>query len=253
VALREQTLAKGGLMPGRDLGSTFSSLRPNDLVWNYVQSNYLKGNEPPAFDLLYWNGDSTGLPGPMFCWYLRNTYLENSLKTGQADGGRRAGRPEQHRRARLHLRFARRPYRALGAAYASMAVLNPKKEGQPLRAGRLGPHRRRDQSPVEEKRSYWSNDAGKAPARRKPSRRRAMDGRRDRARGQLVAGMGGLPGRTRRRRRESARQAGQQATRPSRRRRAGMLKSGQTRPQSDPPGKTGVIRSCQNLLLVALQ
>jgi polyhydroxyalkanoate synthase len=80
VALREQALKAGGLMSGRDLASTFSSLRPNDLVWNYVQSNYLKGNEPPPFDLLYWNADSTNLPGPMFCWYLRNTYLENSLK-----------------------------------------------------------------------------------------------------------------------------------------------------------------------------
>ena len=80
VAQREQKLAKGGLMPGRDLATTFSALRPNDLVWNYVQQNYLKGKEPPAFDLLYWNADSTNLPGPMFCWYLRNTYLENKLK-----------------------------------------------------------------------------------------------------------------------------------------------------------------------------
>ncbi len=80
VALREQALAKGGLMPGRDLATTFSALRPNDLVWNYVQSNYLKGKEPPPFDLLYWNSDSTNLPGPMFCWYLRNMYLENNLK-----------------------------------------------------------------------------------------------------------------------------------------------------------------------------
>jgi polyhydroxyalkanoate synthase len=80
VAKREQQLAQGGLMPGRDLATTFSSLRPNDLVWNYVQQNYLKGKTPPAFDLLYWNADSTNLPGPMFCWYLRNTYLENKLK-----------------------------------------------------------------------------------------------------------------------------------------------------------------------------
>jgi len=78
--MREQSLANGGLMPGRDLASTFSSLRANDLVWNYVQSNYLKGETPPPFDLLYWNSDSTNLPGPMFCWYLRNTYLENNLK-----------------------------------------------------------------------------------------------------------------------------------------------------------------------------
>jgi polyhydroxyalkanoate synthase len=80
VARREQALAKGGLLPGRDLATTFSSLRPNDLVWNYVQQNYLKGRNPAAFDLLYWNADSTNLPGPMFCWYLRNTYLENKLK-----------------------------------------------------------------------------------------------------------------------------------------------------------------------------
>lgn len=80
VALREQNLARGGLLPGRDLATTFSALRPNDLVWNYVQQNYLKGKTPPPFDLLYWNADSTNLPGPMLCWYLRNTYLENRLK-----------------------------------------------------------------------------------------------------------------------------------------------------------------------------
>ena len=79
VAQREQSIAKGGLMPGRDFAATFSSLRPNDLVWNYVENNYLKGEEPPAFDLLYWNSDSTNLPGPMFCYYLRNMYLENKL------------------------------------------------------------------------------------------------------------------------------------------------------------------------------
>jgi polyhydroxyalkanoate synthase len=68
VTLREKTIGKKGLLPGRDLASTFS--RANDLVWNYVQANYLKGEAPPPFDLLYWNSDSTNLPGPMFCWYL---------------------------------------------------------------------------------------------------------------------------------------------------------------------------------------
>jgi polyhydroxyalkanoate synthase len=43
-----------------------------------VVSNYLKGKSPDAFDLLYWNADSTNLPGPMYCWYLRNTYLETT-------------------------------------------------------------------------------------------------------------------------------------------------------------------------------
>ncbi|WP_241517019.1 class I poly(R)-hydroxyalkanoic acid synthase [Roseateles puraquae] len=85
VRLREATLgpeAHNGpqLLHGQELATTFSFLRPNDLVWNYVVGNYLKGEAPPAFDLLYWNGDSTNLPGPMYCWYLRHTYLQNELK-----------------------------------------------------------------------------------------------------------------------------------------------------------------------------
>ncbi len=83
VEMRENTIGgkggKYGMMSGLDLGNTFSFLRPNDLVWNYVVENYLKGNSPPPFDLLYWNGDSTNLPGNMYCWYLRHTYLQNDL------------------------------------------------------------------------------------------------------------------------------------------------------------------------------
>jgi polyhydroxyalkanoate synthase len=79
VKYREKEMADGGLMKGKDLSSTFSFLRPNDLVWNYVVGNYLKGETPPPFDLLYWNSDSTNLPGPYYAWYLRNTYLENNL------------------------------------------------------------------------------------------------------------------------------------------------------------------------------
>jgi polyhydroxyalkanoate synthase len=89
VQMREMTLGPaspggGSLLKGQELASTFSFLRPNDLVWNYVVGNYLKGETPPPFDLLYWNSDSTNLPGPMFCWYLRNTYLENKLAVPNA-------------------------------------------------------------------------------------------------------------------------------------------------------------------------
>ena len=79
VKFREMQMGAGGLLKGQELASTFSFLRPNDLVWNYVVGNYLKGETPPPFDLLYWNSDSTNLPGPMYAWYLRNTYLENNL------------------------------------------------------------------------------------------------------------------------------------------------------------------------------
>lgn len=80
LAARESTIGKGGLLPARDLQNTFSFLRANDLVWNYVAGNYLKGQKPQAFDLLYWNSDSTNLPGPFACWYMRNLYLDNSLR-----------------------------------------------------------------------------------------------------------------------------------------------------------------------------
>jgi polyhydroxyalkanoate synthase len=80
VAARESTIGKGGLLTGREFSGVFSALRPNDLVWNYVVDNYLKGRSPTAFDLLYWNADSTNLPGPFAAWYLRNMYLENSLR-----------------------------------------------------------------------------------------------------------------------------------------------------------------------------
>ena len=85
VQMREMTLGPKapsgpGLLKGQELATTFSFLRPNDLVWNYVVANYLKGESPPPFDLLYWNGDSTNLPGPMYCWYLRHLYLQNELK-----------------------------------------------------------------------------------------------------------------------------------------------------------------------------
>ncbi|MBV7534401.1 class I poly(R)-hydroxyalkanoic acid synthase [Duganella sp. sic0402] len=159
VSLREQQLKDGGLMPGRDLASTFSSLRPNDLVWNYVQSNYLKGNDPAAFDLLYWNSDSTNLPGPMFCWYLRNTYLENRLKTGELVV---AGET-------VDLTSIDAPAFVYGSredhivpwpsAYDSLAILSG-----PTRfvLGASGHIAGVINSPAKNKRSYWTNDSGKA-------------------------------------------------------------------------------------------
>jgi len=79
-AAREAQIGKGGIFPGADLASTFNALRANDLVWPYVVNNYLMGGTPSAFDILYWNADSTNLPGPMYCNYVRNTYLDNKLR-----------------------------------------------------------------------------------------------------------------------------------------------------------------------------
>jgi polyhydroxyalkanoate synthase len=80
VAMREAAIGRGGLLYGAELASVFSALRANDLLWPYVVENYLKGGTPAPFDILFWNSDSTNLPGPMYCWYLRRAYLENALR-----------------------------------------------------------------------------------------------------------------------------------------------------------------------------
>ncbi|MGD2139079.1 MAG: class I poly(R)-hydroxyalkanoic acid synthase [Burkholderiales bacterium] len=84
VAHCEQRFADNGIVPGSQLANAFASLRPNELVWYFVVNNYLLGNAPRAFDLLYWNSDSANLPGPLFSYYLRNMYLENRLRTAGA-------------------------------------------------------------------------------------------------------------------------------------------------------------------------
>ncbi|HKT85182.1 MAG TPA: class I poly(R)-hydroxyalkanoic acid synthase [Novosphingobium sp.] len=72
-------LSPEGYLDGRYLAATFNMLRGNDLIWSYVEKNYLKGEEHPAFDLLHWNGDVTNLPARWHRDYLRNLYRDNRL------------------------------------------------------------------------------------------------------------------------------------------------------------------------------
>lgn len=76
----EQEFRTPGAMSGAKLAHAFASLRANDLIWHFVINNYLKGRSPPAFDLLYWNADSSNLPGRLYAYYVRNMYLENKLR-----------------------------------------------------------------------------------------------------------------------------------------------------------------------------
>jgi polyhydroxyalkanoate synthase len=73
-----------GILEGAERAKVFSWMRPNDLVWNYHVNNYLLGEAPPAFDLLYWNSDSTNLPAQLHSDFL-DLYEENLLYKGEME------------------------------------------------------------------------------------------------------------------------------------------------------------------------
>lgn len=166
VARREAEIGNGGMMPGRDFTAAFSSLRPNDLVWNYVEQSYLKGVEPPAFDLLYWNADATNLPGPMFCYYLRNMYLENNLRepgkltvAGQAVDLGRIDMPA--------FLYASREDHIVPwqAAYESLNLINTKNRAKSRFILGASGHIAGVINPASKnKRSHWINDSTPADA-----------------------------------------------------------------------------------------
>ncbi len=75
----EDKMNKRGYLEGSEMATTFNMLRANDLIWSFVVNNYLMGNDPFPFDLLYWNADSTRMPARMHSFYLRKMYQENLL------------------------------------------------------------------------------------------------------------------------------------------------------------------------------
>ena len=79
VEFMEMQMLERGYLGGNNLANVFNLLQPRQLVWSNVINNYLLGQKPPAFDMLYWNSDSTRQPRDAQNWYLRNTYLENNL------------------------------------------------------------------------------------------------------------------------------------------------------------------------------
>jgi polyhydroxyalkanoate synthase len=77
--LEQKMEDQGGILDGASMSSTFNLLRANDLIWSFVINNYLMGKDPFPFDLLYWNSDSTRMPGKMHSFYLRSMYQRNLL------------------------------------------------------------------------------------------------------------------------------------------------------------------------------
>ncbi len=84
LATMREHLAETGHLEGHQMKDMFSMIRENDLVWSFHVMNYLMGSKPPAFDLLFWNGDSTRLPAAMLVWYIEEIYLKNALRKPDA-------------------------------------------------------------------------------------------------------------------------------------------------------------------------
>ena len=82
ISTLERDMRQNGVLEGSKMANAFNMLRSNDLIWSYVVSNYLKGQQPAAFDLLHWNSDATRMPHANHSYYLRNCYLENRLTKG---------------------------------------------------------------------------------------------------------------------------------------------------------------------------
>jgi polyhydroxyalkanoate synthase len=81
----EAKMERTGYLAASEMRGTFDALRPNDLIFNYVVNNWLKGEDPPAFDILAWNSDSTRMPAAMHSFYLRHFYLGNELAKGELE------------------------------------------------------------------------------------------------------------------------------------------------------------------------
>ncbi|WP_236571422.1 PHA/PHB synthase family protein [Rhodovarius lipocyclicus] len=81
----EEKMSKRGYLEGREMATTFNMLRANDLIWSFVVNNYLLGQDPFPFDLLYWNDDSTRMPAKMHSFYLRRMYQANDLINGRVE------------------------------------------------------------------------------------------------------------------------------------------------------------------------
>ena len=166
---------------------TFDLLRANDLIFSYVVNNWLLGKDPPAFDLLAWNNDSTRMPAKMHSAYLRSCYLEQRVRPRRVRGRRPPLRPVKVESRHLRARGRRRPHRAVASRSSGPRVLG----GKTVRAQHLGTHRRHREPARAQSAKHWTNDHPEADP--------ILARRRHAARGDLVGGVVALDWRPRRR------------------------------------------------------
>ena len=175
----EQQMMERGYLDSREMSAMFNLLRSNDLIWANVVNNYLLGNPPPAFDLLYWNSDSTRAR-KAHSWYLRNTYVENNLvKPGEVV---LAGEPIDLGRIEQDIYAAGAEKDHIVPWDAAWRTHPARRRPSAVRARVERPHRRYHQSSrPKEGRLLDQRGAGRIAG--------GVAGRRGQARGQLVDGL----------------------------------------------------------------
>jgi polyhydroxyalkanoate synthase len=171
----EQKMQNRGYFDGRLLSAGFNLLKENDLFWNYYVLNYLKGERPAAFDLMHWNSDNTNVPAATHRFIMRELHMNNRLV--KPDGLVLNGRI-------IDMRNIVTPTYVLAAVLRSDATAARQCS---LRAGRLRPHRRRNQPAVVGKILLLRESGHAAAAGR-------LAGSRLQARGELVDGLGCVAG-----------------------------------------------------------
>ncbi len=154
VSRLEKSMAKKGFLEASEMARTFDALRANDLIFNYVVSNWLKGEDPPAFDLLAWNADSTRMPATMHSTYLRSCYLENQFARGRFKIRNRRLRPERVTRECYVLSAAQDHIVPWTSAYRTALLLGGKNRFVLSTSGHIAGI----VSPPSPKTRHWTND-----------------------------------------------------------------------------------------------
>ncbi len=176
IRLIESRMQKRGYLEGTGMATAFNMLRPNDLIWSYVVNNYVKGQKPMPFDLLYWNADATRMP-PRITRSTCATATSTTPCPRQDDPRQRAPRPEEGEGAGLQSRHPRGPHRP--GLVGLRGILEVRRPGR-LRAGGLGPHRRRGEPARQTEIRLLDRRPGRGPLR-------GLGGRRHGDQGVLVA------------------------------------------------------------------
>jgi polyhydroxyalkanoate synthase len=160
VGRLERRMAKQGYLPAEEMAATFDALRANDLVWNYVASNWLMGEPAPTFDILAWNSDSTRVSEATHSRYLRECYLENRLAKGTLELAGSTIDP-RHVKAETYVLAAKEDHiTPWKSSYATTQLVSGPVRFVLSSAGHIAGI----VNPPSPKRKYWTNDAEPLPA-----------------------------------------------------------------------------------------